>query len=467
MMDTPLTKPVHNQPKTAFNPNYFHPQDIALFKQGSHFELYKKFGAHPLSFNGVSGSYFAVWAPAARAVAVIARIDQGENVLHYTLNPREDNSGIWEGFIPFMAKGSAYNYEIEPDLSVKRLIKIDPFAFRYRQNGETFSLVWDLHYNWHDENWMAKRANNLTLNRPVSIYEVHLGSWRRTKNEEFLSYRALADELVQYVKNMEFTHVEFLPLMEHPFYGSWGYQALGYFAPTERYGKPEELMYLIDRFHQNNIAVILDWVPSHFPCDSHGLAEFDGTRIYERNGFHPDWTSCIFNLGSREVSDFLISSALFWLDKYHIDGLRVDAVSSMLYLDYSKTRGDWSPNFFGGKENIEAIAFIRRLNDTIRARFPEVQVIAEESTIWPKVTRPSAQGGLGYCMKWNMGWMKDTLNTFSDISDESNDNSDYLMKSFSYAFDENYILPVSHDDAVYASGSLLSQMPGDDGEKFS
>ncbi|HLI46440.1 MAG TPA: 1,4-alpha-glucan branching protein GlgB, partial [Geobacterales bacterium] len=380
--------------------------DIYLFKEGRHYRLYEKFGAHLLELEGKLGCYFAVWAPNAKRVAVIGDFN-GWNPNKHMLFKRNDGSGIWEGFIEEARLGDRYKYRIVSDYY--QADKADPFAIYSEKPPNTASIIWSLEYQWKDREWMEKRSKKNALNAPISIYEVHLGSWKRKKGNEFMSYTELASELAEYVKDMGFTHVEFLPVMEHPFYGSWGYQITGYFCPTSRYGKPEEFMYLIDTLHNNDIGVILDWVPSHFPTDGHGLAYFDGSYLYEyedwRKRYHPDWNSYIFDYGKNEVRSFLISSALFWLDKYHADGLRIDAVASMLYLDYSRRNGEWIPNIYGGKENLEAISFIRELNAAVYKNYPDVQTIAEESTAWPMVSRPVHIGGLGFGMKWNMGWM--------------------------------------------------------------
>ncbi len=449
----------------------FTDQDIYLFREGSHFRLYDKLGAHPLTAGQQDGTYFAVWAPNAEKVSVIGDFNGWDSSSH-PLYPRWDSSGIWEGFLPNVGKGSIYKYHVVSKYEGYRVDKGDPFAFYWETPPRTASLVWDLDYAWNDGGWMANRhlANNLTS--PISIYEVHLGSWRRNPGEENrpLSYRETAPALAQYVKEMGFTHVEFLPVMEHPFYGSWGYQTTGYFAPSSRYGSPQDFMFLVDTLHQNQIGVILDWVPSHFPSDEYGLTYFDGTYLYEhadsRKGFHPDWQSLIYNFGRNEIINFLISSALFWLDRYHADGLRVDAVASMLYLDYSRKEGEWIPNAYGGRENLEAIHFIRRLNEVVYQTHPDTQTIAEESTAWPMVSRPVHLGGLGFGLKWNMGWMNDTLEYFSKEPIYRKYHQDQLTFNLWYAFFENFILPLSHDEVVHLKGSLLSKMPGDEAQKF-
>src|SRR3989339_250453 len=446
-------------------------QDIYLFKEGSHFRLYNKLGAHLTEQNGQPGVCFAVWAPSAEKVTVIGDFNCWNKKSH-PLAPRWDSSGIWEGFIPGLQKGSIYKYFITAKNGRFKKDKGDPFAFAWEVSPKTASVVWDLDYTWNDSEWMEKRRQNNSLSAPISIYEVHLGSWRRVveENNRSLHYHELAEQLAKYVKEMGFTHVEFLPVMEHPFYGSWGYQKTGYFAPSSRYGTPQNFMYLIDILHQNGIGVILDWVPSHFASDEYGLAYFDGTNLYEhadrRQGYHPDWGSYIFNYGRKEVQNFLISSAMFWLDKYHIDGLRINAVASMLYLDYSRKEGEWIPNVFGGRENLEAISFLKRLNTTVYQNFPDTQTYAEESTAWPMVTKPVHLGGLGFGLKWNMGWMHDSLVYISKEPVHRKFHHDQLTFSLWYAFFENFLLPLSHDEVVHGKGSLINKMPGDNWQKF-
>lgn len=442
--------------------------DIYLFKEGNHFHLYEKMGAHMVEQDGIRGVYFAVWAPNAEAVSVIGDFNDWDNNKN-PLNPRWDESGIWEGFIPNIGKGTIYKYHIRSRFNNYEVDKADPFAFYSEVPPKTASVVWDLSYEWNDQEWMKNRHRHNSQDAPISIYEVHLGSWRRVLEEgnRPLTYREMAQSLVDYAKEMGFTHVEFLPVMEHPFYGSWGYQVTGYFAPTSRYGTPQDLMYLIDCLHRAGIGVILDWVPSHFPGDEHGLIYFDGTDLYShsdpKKGFHPHWHSYIFNYGRYEVRNFLISSALFWLDKYHADGLRVDAVASMLYLDYG--REEWIPNEYGGRENLEAISFLKRLNEMVYQKYPDVQTIAEESTAWPMVTRPTYIGGLGFGMKWNMGWMHDTLDYFSKDPIFRKYHHNQLTFSIWYAFSENFLLPLSHDEVVHGKGSLIRKMPGDEWQK--
>ncbi len=444
--------------------------DIYLFNEGSHFRIYEKLGAHPAEHNGESGIYFAVWAPNAEHVGVMASFNDWNKDSH-VLQPYE-SSGIWHGFIPGINSGIAYKYYIRSHHKSYRADKTDPFAFFTELSPQTASVAWNLDYEWQDQGWMEHRHIPNNLNAPISIYEVHLGSWMHVpeENNRSLSYRELAPRLIDYLHKMGFTHVEFLPIMEHPFFGSWGYQSLGYFAPTSRFGTPQDLMYLIDQLHQSGIGVILDWVPSHFPTDEHGLSYFDGTHLFEhedpRLGYHPDWGSYIFNYGRNEVISFLISSALFWLDKYHIDGFRVDAVASMLYLDYSRKEGEWIPNRFGGKENLEAIAFLKRFNEEVHVNYPDVLTIAEESTDWPQVSRPTYIGGLGFDMKWDMGWMHDTLAYMSQEPIHRSYHHNKLTFRMLYAFHENYILPLSHDEVVHGKGSLLGKMPGDEWQKF-
>jgi 1,4-alpha-glucan branching enzyme len=444
--------------------------DLYLFNEGSHFHLYEKLGSHPVVVNGLEGAYFAVWAPNATEVFVKGDFNGWQDYGHRL--SLKGNSGIWEGFIPGMTKGSLYKYRIVNHNSGYGVDKADPFANSQEVPPRTGSLVWDTEYTWHDQEWMAKRDRTQALDAPMSIYEVHLGSWMRVPEEgnRFLTYRELASKLADYVNRLGFTHVELMPITEHPFYGSWGYQTTGYFAPSSRYGTPQDFMYLVDYLHQQGIGVILDWVPSHFPTDQHGLGYFDGTHLYEhadpRQGFHPDWQSSIFNYGRNEVRSFLISSAFFWLDKCHIDGLRVDAVASMLYLDYSRKEGEWIPNHHGGRENFEAIDFLRRFNEAVYKHFPDVQTIAEESTAWPMVARPLYLGGLGFGLKWDMGWMHDTLRYMSQDPIHRRYHHNLLTFRMLYAFNENFVLPLSHDEVVHGKGSLIGKMPGDYWQKF-
>lgn len=444
--------------------------DIHLFKTGKHFKLYEKLGAHVTTFNRKKGVYFAVWAPNAKAVSVIGNFN-GWNDTQNKMNPRWDESGIWEVFIPGLQKGEVYKYAIHSNTG-DYLEKADPFAAYAEVAPKTASIVWQSDYKWNDKKWLTNRKESAGKPKPYSVYEIHLGSWRRKAEDgnRSLSYTELADELVKYLREMNYTHVEFLPVMEHPFFGSWGYQITGYFAPTSRYGSPEEFKALVDALHQNNIGVILDWVPSHYPGDDHGLYKFDGTHLYEhadiRKGFHPDWKSYIFNYGRNEVRSFLISNALFWLEQYHIDGLRVDAVASMLYLDYSRKEGEWIPNQYGGNENIEAISFLKEFNEVVYASFPDAVTVAEESTAWPGVSKPTYLGGLGFGQKWMMGWMHDTLQYFKNEPIHRKYHQNEITFSVMYAFTENFMLPLSHDEVVHGKGSLLGRMPGDEWQKF-
>ncbi len=442
--------------------------DLHLFNEGRHHRLYEKMGAHPATVEGVAGAQFAVWAPDARYVAVVGdwnRWDRGAHPLQV-----RGESGIWEGFVPGAVPGVRYKYHVAARQSLYRADKADPFGFRTEVPPATGSVVWDLAYAWEDGDWMAGRGERQALTSPMSIYEVHLGSWRRPGGRERQpGFREIAQALADYVAEMNFTHVELLPVMEHPFYGSWGYQVTGYFAPSARHGTPQDLMYLIDVLHRRGIGVILDWVPSHFPTDEHGLGYFDGTHLYEhadrRKGFHPDWNSLIFNYGRNEVRSFLTSSALFWLDRYHADGLRVDGVASMLYLDYSRKAGEWIPNVHGGRENLEAIDLLRQVNTAAYDGFQGIQTIAEESTSWPMVSRPTWLGGLGFGFKWDMGWMHDTLDYFVKDPVFRKFHHERLTFRMLYAFSENFVLSLSHDEVVHLKGSLLSRMPGDHWQK--
>src|SRR6516162_8131722 len=444
--------------------------DLYLFNEGSHVKLYERLGSHTRTNDGSEGTNFAVWAPDAEKVSVIGSFNGWNTTSHY-LQPR-GSSGIWEGFIPQVRQGESYKYHVVSRYHGYMADKADPFAFHGEIAPSTASIVWDLDYEWRDQEWMSARASRNSLNAPMSVYEVHFGSWRRVpeENNRFLNYREMAPKLTEYVEQMGFTHVEFLPLTEHPFYGSWGYQTTGYFAATSRYGTPQDLMYLIDYLHQHRIAVILDWVPSHFPTDEFGLGYFDGTHLYEhsdpRKGIHKDWDSYIFNYGRHEVRSFLLSSAMFWLDRYHIDGLRVDAVASMLYLDYSRREGEWIPNYYGGKENLDAIECLRRINSEAYKHHPDTQTIAEESTAWPMVSRPTYVGGLGFGMKWNLGWMHDTLKYLQQDPVFRKYHHSRLTFSIWYAFSENFVLPLSHDEVVHGKGSLIGRMPGDEWQQF-
>ena len=443
--------------------------DIDLFKSGKHYRLYEKFGAHSIELEDEKGVYFSVWAPSAKKVSVVGDFNYWNDKQHQ-LNVRWDESGIWEGFIPNIHEGMRYKFKIKSHNNVETE-KSDPYAFFCETPPNTASIIRDVDtYDWKDKDWMGYRKDKNGLDKPYSVYEVHLGSWMRNEESKFLTYKELAKKLVSYLKEMSFTHVEFMPIMEYPYDPSWGYQLVGYFAPTSRFGSPQDFMYLIDQLHKNDIGVILDWVPSHFPSDDHGLGFFDGSHLYEhpdhRKGYHPDWKSLIFNYGRNEVKSFLISNAFFWLDKYHVDGLRVDAVASMVYLDYSREDGEWEPNEFGGRENLEAVSFIKEFNESVLSTFEGVQTIAEESTAFPGVTKPVNIGGLGFGMKWMMGWMHDTLEYFSKDPIYRKFEQNVITFSLAYAFSENFVLPLSHDEVVYGKKSLLNRMPGDEWNKF-
>jgi 1,4-alpha-glucan branching enzyme len=439
--------------------------DLYLFREGTHSRLHEKLGAHVVG----DGVEFAVWAPNAASVAVIGDFNGWDPRRHPMMS---SDAGIWQLRIPGARQGSVYKYHIVSKHGAYTADKADPYAFRCEMPPKTGSVVWDLDYEWHDGEWMRSRKKHNAMDAPWSVYEVHLGSWMRSPDQptEVLGFRSLAPLLAQYARKLGFTHVELLPIMEHPFYGSWGYQTTGYFAASSRYGTPQDFMWFVDHLHQEGIGVILDWVPSHFPWDPHGLGFFDGTHLYEhsdpRQGHHPDWASAIFNYGRNEVRAFLSSSAHFWLEKFHADGLRVDAVASMLYLDYGRKQGEWIPNRHGGRENLDAIEFLRFLNETLYRDFPDIQTIAEESTAWPQVSRPNYVGGLGFGMKWNMGWMHDTLNYFKRDPVYRKHHHDSLTFSLWYAFQENFVLPLSHDEVVHGKGSLIGRMPGDDWRQF-
>ncbi len=443
--------------------------DLHLFNEGSHFRLYDVLGAHPTTEGDISGVRFSVWAPNAEKVSVIGDFN-GWNKGSHPLMPLKE-SGIWSGFVPNVNEGEIYKYYIQSRVRQYEVEKADPFAFECEVSPKSGSLVQSLNYSWADSNWMAERKKyNDANNQPISIYELHLGSWRKSNEYQSFGYREIAKPLAEYITKMGFTHVEFLPLMEHPYYGSWGYQTTGYFAPTSRYGRPQDLMFLVDYLHQNGIGVIFDWVPSHFAVDDHGLSFFDGTYLYEhedlKKGWHPDWGSYIFNYGRNEVLSFLISNALFWFDRYHIDGLRVDAVASMLYLDYSREDNEWIPNQNGGNENLEAIEFLKKLNVEIYKNYPDAQTIAEESTAWPGVSKPTYLGGLGFGLKWDMGWMHDLLSYMGKDPIHRKHHHDQLTFRSLYAFSENYVLSLSHDEMVHGKGSLIEKMSGDTWQKF-
>jgi 1,4-alpha-glucan branching enzyme len=445
-------------------------EDFHWFNEGTHLNLSAKLGAHLVERQGTAGTHFAVWAPNAKQVSVVGDFNNWDKQRHPLRSL--GSSGVWEGFLAGIGQGTLYKYHIVSAVGKYSVDKADPFGLFFEVAPKTASVVWDLNYSWGDAAWMTERGRRNSLEAPISIYEVHLGSWRRVLEEgnRSLSYRELAAELAEYVKRLGFTHVEFLPIMEHPFFGSWGYQVTGFFAPTSRYGTPQDFKYLVDYLHQQGIGVILDWVPSHFPNDEHGLGYFDGTHLFEhadpRQGFHPDWNTYIFNYGRTEVRSFLLSNALFWLKEYHADGLRVDAVASMLYLDYSRAEGEWIPNKFGGRENLEAIDFLRTFNTEIYKHHPDVQTIAEESTAWPMVSRPTYLGGLGFGMKWDMGWMHDTLQYMAYEPIHRKYHHNELTFRMVYAFNENFVLPLSHDEVVHGKSSLLAKMPGDEWQKL-
>jgi len=462
-------------PFETYDPYAFPPVltefDLYLMGEGRHYDTYEKLGAHVITLEGIRGVHFAVWAPSAKRVSVVGTFNGWDGRVHPTR--ARGSSGIWEIFLPELDEGAVYKYEIVGPNGNILPLKADPYAFRGELRPKTGSVVARLdHHKWNDAAWISQRAQKNWFESPVSVYEVHLGSWRRVPEEKdrWLTYRELGDQLILYVKDLGYTHIELLPIMEHPFDGSWGYQTLGYFAATSRYGSPSEFMEFVDRCHQAGIGVILDWTPAHFPRDTHGLAQFDGTHLYEhadpRQGAHPDWGTLVYNYGRNEVQNYLISNALFWLDKYHIDGLRVDAVASMLYLDYSRKPGEWVPNQFGGRENLPAIDFIKRMNEVAHGKFPGVLTIAEESTSWPAVSRPTYLGGLGFSFKWNMGWMNDTLRYFSHDPVHRKYEHNKLTFSLLYAFTENFQLPFSHDEVVHGKNSLLHKMPGDMWQQF-
>jgi 1,4-alpha-glucan branching enzyme len=446
--------------------------DVYLFKAGNHTKLYDKLGSHVMKRDKKSGVYFATWAPNAASVSVRGDFNNYDANVH-PLQLRDDDSGIWEGFIEGAQIGLTYKYHIISKLHNIIHDKSDPYAIYSEKPSNSASRIWNIdEYMWHDQTWMKKRHLHNAHSAPISVYEMHLGSWRRKVEDHnrYLTYRELADELVPYLKQMNYTHVEFMPLTEYPYFGSWGYQVVGYFSATARFGEPQDLMYLIDVLHQNDIGVIMDWVPSHFAVDMHGLINYDGSALYEHNdprqGYHPEWGSIIFNYGRHEVQAFLISSAMFWLEKYHIDGIRVDGVASMLYLDYARKEGEWVKNEYGGRENIEAVEFLQKLNKSVYGEFNDILMIAEESTAWPMVTRPTDVGGLGFGFKWNMGWMHDSLKYMSFDPVYRQHHHHQLTFSMWYGFDENFMLPLSHDEVVHMKGSLINKMPGDNNQKF-
>jgi 1,4-alpha-glucan branching enzyme len=444
--------------------------DLHLFAEGKHCRLHDKLGAHFATVRGKSGVHFAVWAPEAERVSVLGDFN-GWDRRATPLEPR-GQTGVWEGFVPGLERGERYKYHIASKHDGYAVDKADPFGIRHEMPPRTASIVWDLPYEWGDESWMRTRGERNALRAPIAIYEVHPGSWARVpeEGERFLNWRELAERLGPYVERMGYTHVELMPVMEHPFYGSWGYQVTGYFAPSSRHGTPQDFMAFVDSLHRRGIGVIVDWVPAHFPTDEHGLGYFDGTHLFEhadpRRGFHPDWNSFIFNYGRHEVRSFLLSSAHYWLERYHIDGLRVDGVASMLYRNYSREEGEWIPNEYGGTEDLEAIGFLREMNESVFREFPDVQTIAEESTAWPMVSRPTYVGGLGFGMKWDMGWMHDTLHYVAREPVYRKFHHNELTFRSIYAFNENFVLPLSHDEVVHGKGSLLGKMPGDQWQKF-
>jgi 1,4-alpha-glucan branching enzyme len=445
--------------------------DLHLMNEGRHFDAYEKLGAHLHTVAGVPGTHFAVWAPAAKRVSIVGDMNHWDGRVH-PMRPR-GSSGIWELFLPEVGEGAVYKYEIVGPRGNLLPLKADPYAFRGELRPDNGSVVGNLQsHQWNDAAWIAHRQQKNWLESPVSIYEVHLGSWRRVPEDHnrWLSYRELADQLIPYVKELGYSHIELLPIMEHPFNGSWGYQTLGYYAATSRFGTPADFQEFVDRCHQAGIGVLLDWTPAHFPRDAHGLSQFDGTHLFEhadpRQGAHPDWGTLVYNYGRNEVRNYLISNALFWLDKYHIDGLRVDAVASMLYLDYSRKPGEWVPNRYGGRENLEAVEFFKTLNAVAHERFPGILTIAEESTAWPSVSRPTYLGGLGFSLKWNMGWMNDTLKYLSANPIYRKYEHNKITFSLIYAFSENFVLPFSHDEVVHGKNSLLHKMPGDLWQQF-
>jgi 1,4-alpha-glucan branching enzyme len=463
----------HNgQTNIEYDPYSFDPTlpdyDIHLFNEGKHWHLYRLLGAHEVEIDSINGTRFAVWAPNAQRVSIISDMNRWDGRRHPMQSMGE--SGVWSLFIPEMKVGMPYKYEICNRYSNEISVESDPFAQEYEFRPKTASVITRTLFKWKDQEWTQRRETADWLHDPMSIYEVHLGSWHRNDDGSFPNYRDIAEQLLSYVKAQGFTHIELLPLCEHPFDDSWGYQTVGYFAATSRFGHPDDLRFLINLFHENGIGVILDWVPAHFPKDEHGLIKFDGTALFEhedsRLGEHPDWGTLIFNFGRKEVKNFLLASAIYWLEEFHIDGLRVDAVASLIYLDYSRKEGEWIPNRYGGNENIEAIEFLRELNSVTHDQFPGTLILAEESTAWPMVTRPASDGGLGFSMKWNMGWMHDTLQYMEKEPVHRKHHHDRLTFGLLYAFSENFILPFSHDEVVHGKGSLLSKMPGDEWQRY-
>jgi 1,4-alpha-glucan branching enzyme len=444
--------------------------DLYLFNEGTHARIYEKLGAHVVTVDGTSGVVFGVWAPNADAVSVVGDFNNWDP--EATPLKSRQSSGIWEGFVPGLGHGALYKYSIKPKFSTQWLDKADPLGFASEVRPRTASMVWDLSkYQWADQRWISQRGEAQAFQAPISIYEVHLGSWKRTPEKNgFLSYVELGHQLAEYCRMMGYTHIELLPISEHPFDPSWGYQTVGYFAPTSRFGTPDDFRAFVEILHQAGIGILLDWVPAHFPRDAHGLANFDGTALYEhadpRQGEHPDWGTKVFNYGRNEVRSFLISNAVYWIEQFHIDGLRVDAVASMLYLDYSREPGQWIPNQYGGRENLEAISFLQRMNEVVHTECPGVLTVAEESTAWPQVTRPPYMGGLGFSLKWNMGWMHDTLEYISKEPVHRRWHHNVLTFSLLYAFQENFVLPLSHDEVVHGKGSILNKIPGDAWQKF-
>lgn len=451
--------------KTDFITEY----DLHLFSEGSHYRLYEKLGAHPTEQDGKKGTHFAVWAPSAKHVSLTGDFNDW-NAEATPMQPMQ-TSGIWTVFVPGVKEGDNYKYHITPSNGMPPSDRSDPYGFAAEMRPKTASIVWDLSkHNWKDQKWMEERHKRNSLDAPISIYEMHLGSWMRGEGNTWLTYRDLAEKLTDYLVKMGYTHVEFMPIAEHPLDSSWGYQTTGYFAPTSRFGTPEDFMFLVDTLHQNNIGVLIDWVPAHFPRDGHALGLFDGTHLYEhadpRQGEHKEWGTYVFNYGRYEVEVFLTSNALFWMDKYHIDGLRVDAVASMIYLDYARPDGQWLANKYGGRENLEAVEFLKKLNERIYSNYPDTMTMAEESTAWPQVSRPTYLGGLGFGLKWDMGWMHDTLKFMSLEPIHRKYHHNQLTFRGLYAFSENFVLPLSHDEVVYGKGSLLNKMPGDVWQKF-